>query len=177
MPEFESMFIRSKGQPIAWEGKTLFLHDYFPTEGAVRYRLTLESCDSNWRQGVMMALLHTDDRGRWQPGVAKDVPGHFIINAQRVDGSKGAVIWQDEAPSEVGFEVVGAPATICVYNVWQSTTRVAIPGTTTGPVIDSGHNGAAMIVEELPNGRRYRCNDGKPNDDFNDIVFRLERVK
>jgi hypothetical protein len=33
-----------------------------------------------------------------------------------------------------------------------------------------------MIVDLLPNGRRYRCNDGLADDNFNDIVFRLEHV-
>jgi hypothetical protein len=33
-----------------------------------------------------------------------------------------------------------------------------------------------MIVEALPNGRRYRCNDGFADDDFDDLIFRLERV-
>jgi hypothetical protein len=34
-----------------------------------------------------------------------------------------------------------------------------------------------MIVEEIENGRRYRCNDGVPDDDFDDIVFTVQRVK
>ncbi len=177
MPEFESMFIRSKGQPIQWEGRTLHLHDYFPTGGAKRYRLTLESSNSKWRQGLVMALVHQDKKAGWQPGAAEGVSGQFIINGKNVDGSNGVAIWHDEAPSVVEFEVAGGPSTICVYNAWQSTTRVAIPGTTGRPIVDSGHNGAAMIVEELSKGRRYRCNDGKPDDDFDDIVFRLERVE
>ncbi len=41
----------------------------------------------------------------------------------------------------------------------------------------SWHNGAAIIVEPVPFGRRYRCNDGIANDDFNDLIFRLERVE
>lgn len=177
MPEFESMFVRSKGQPIQWEGKTLYLHDYFPTGGATRCRLTLESCSSTWRQGVMMALVHKDSKARWQPGAATGVSGHFVVNGQNIDGSNGITIWQDEAPSIVEFEITGGPSIICVYNAWQSTTRAAIPGTTGRPIIDSGHNGAAIIVEELAHGRRYRCNDGKPNDDFDDIIFRLERIE
>jgi hypothetical protein len=33
-----------------------------------------------------------------------------------------------------------------------------------------------MIVDELPDGRRYRCNDGFADDDLEDIIFRLERI-
>jgi len=31
-----------------------------------------------------------------------------------------------------------------------------------------------MIVEEIPSGRRYKCNDGRADDDFDEIVFRIE---
>jgi hypothetical protein len=34
-----------------------------------------------------------------------------------------------------------------------------------------------MIVEEIENGFRYYCNDGYPDEDFNDIVFRIERCE
>jgi len=49
-------------------------------------------------------------------------------------------------------------------------------------VWDSGHGtmmwvgDSAIIVEEIPKGRRYRCNDSEPNDDFSDIIFTIERV-
>ena len=42
-------------------------------------------------------------------------------------------------------------------------------------VLESGRDGSAMIVDETPARRRYRCNDGYPDDDFNDLVFRIER--
>ncbi len=53
-----------------------------------------------------------------------------------------------------------------VKNVWD----------TGNGIVHSGHYGAAMIVEEIPNGRLYRCNDGKPDDDFDEIGFSIERV-
>jgi hypothetical protein len=31
-----------------------------------------------------------------------------------------------------------------------------------------------MYVEEIPNGRKYYCNDGEPDDDFDDLIFTLE---
>jgi hypothetical protein len=177
MPEFQTMFIRSKGQPIEWQGKKLVLHDNFPTLDAKKYRLTFELCNGTWREGVIMALLHKDSQGNWQAGAGKGQPGHFTINGQTVNGRDGTVIWQDSAPPVIEFEITGGAPIICVYNVWQATTHVTIPGTTGRPVVDSGHNGAAMIVEELSNGRRYRCNDGEPDEDFDDIVFRLERIE
>ena len=62
--------------------------------------------------------------------------------------------------------MTGEATTIEVKNVWDVGNGV----------IESWHNGAAMIVELLPDGRRYLCNDGFADDDFDDIVFRLERV-
>ncbi|MCB1117403.1 MAG: hypothetical protein KDK50_02345, partial [Chlamydiia bacterium] len=57
-----------------------------------------------------------------------------------------------------------------VQNFWEDVNH------TNTVYIDKAHNGAAMIVEEIPNGRRYRCNDGEPDDDFDDIVFTITRI-
>lgn len=51
-----------------------------------------------------------------------------------------------------------------VKNIWDSGNGNA----------DSCHNGAAMIVEISGSIRLYRCNDGHPDDDFDDLVFSLE---
>lgn len=175
MPEFQTMFMQSKGQPIQWQGKSLHLHDYFPTLGATKYRLTMESCHAARRQGLILKLLHQDAKGRWQRGACKGTDGQLTLNGQSISGREGTVIWHDTAPATVDFEIAGGATFICVYNVWESNSHM--PGATVRPLVDSGHNGAAMIVEEIPNGRRYRCNDGEPDDDFDDIVFRLERVQ
>jgi hypothetical protein len=56
---------------------------------------------------------------------------------------------------------------IHVWNVWNNGSL--------RHGIDGQHGGAAMIVEEIDNGFRYRCNDGYPDNDLDDIVFRIER--
>jgi len=35
-------------------------------------------------------------------------------------------------------------------------------------------NYAGMIVEKLPDGFRYLCNEGRDDDDYDDLVFRIE---
>lgn len=35
------------------------------------------------------------------------------------------------------------------------------------------HNGAAMIKETDGNRTIYRCNDGNPDDNFDDIIFKI----
>jgi hypothetical protein len=145
---FQEMFEKSAGKPIEYQGKTLVMMDNFPTEGAKQLRLVFEECNGQWRQGVALRF-----------------EGKFKINGQII--RRGIVLWHDTAPQTVELEVMGKPSTIEVKNVWDVGDGV----------IHSWHNGAAMIVEPMPSGRRYRCNDGFADDDFNDIIFRLERVE
>lgn len=35
--------------------------------------------------------------------------------------------------------------------------------------------GAAMYMEEIEGGRGSFCNDGDPNEDFDDIIFTVRR--
>lgn len=147
MPSFQELFEKSGGQPIEYQGATLVMFDVFPSEGAKHLRLVFEESNGEWRQGVALRF-----------------EGKFKINDQII--RRGIVLWRDTAPQTVELEVVGKPSTIEVKNVWDVGDGV----------IHSWHNGAAMMIEELPSGRRYRCNDGFTDDDFSDIVFRLERM-
>ncbi|MBS0651425.1 MAG: hypothetical protein JSR93_09715, partial [Verrucomicrobia bacterium] len=36
--------------------------------------------------------------------------------------------------------------------------------------------GAAMVAELIENGMRYKCNDGAPDEDFEDIIFSIQKV-
>lgn len=146
MPSFEEMFTESAGRPIQYHGMTLVRMDAFPLEAAKELRLVFEACNAEWRQGVALRC-----------------EGKFKVNEQII--RRGIVIWQDTAPKVIEIGILGTQSTIEVKNVWEIDE-----------VVQSSHNGAAMIVEETPNGRRYRCNDGVADDDFDDIVFRLERV-
>ena len=145
MPSFGELFTASKGKPIKYKGQDLSLVDILSVEQGERIRVVFESFGSDWRQGVMLRA-----------------PGPIEVAGESINGP--VVLWQDTAPREVDL-VVSKKGELRVKNVWDRGNGV----------VDSGHNGAAIIVEELPNGRRYRCNDGHPDEDFDDIVFRLER--
>ncbi len=147
MPSFQEMFEKTGGKPIQYQGKTLVMLDHFPTEGVAHLRLVFEACNGEWRQGVALRF-----------------EGKFKVNGQII--RRAIVLWHGTAPPRVELEVIGKPSTIEVKNVWDVGDGV----------IHSWHNGAAMIVEPIADGRRYRCNDGFADDDFDDIVFRLERV-
>lgn len=210
MPEFQSMFAESKAQPIEYMGKTLVMSDFFPIEGATKFRLVIETCNGNpvredsaggwssdrgrelrtpeglfrtsvdglapwrnleppgrWRQGVSVRLVHKDRKGKWQKGAANGTDGQLVIEGKTGSGRDGIAFWQSKNWDAVEFEVLGEASTINIYNLWDCGNGV----------VQSLHNGAAMIVEEIPNGRRYRCNDGEADEDFDDIIFRLERIK
>jgi hypothetical protein len=145
---FEQLFRESKGKPIRYNGKLLQLVDRLTLTNGQQLKLTFESVSSQWRQGV---CLKTD--------------GGFIVNGQ--DLKKSVVLWHDTAPREMAFRVRTRKGFCDVKNVWD----------TGDGVMQSWHNGAAMRVEKTPSGRRYRCNDGQPDDDFDDIVFLIEVLK
>jgi hypothetical protein len=99
------------------------------------------------------------------------------LNGQIVSKKEWNVLWEDTSPKSVEIELLGPAEHVAVFNMWQDPNRVMIPGVTgSGQVNHYWQNGAAMIVEEIPNGRRYRCNDGEPDDDFDDLIFTVERV-
>jgi hypothetical protein len=94
------------------------------------------------------------------------------------------LFWEDAElidPKNILIRVFTKIGYVKIYNIWEKTTHYLI-GTSEGQVqkesksIDYGHNGAAMYYEEIPNGRRYFCNDCIPDEDFNDIVFTVQKA-
>lgn len=148
MPSFAKLFFGSKGKPVDYKGTIIQMMDYFPVESGQSIRVQFESVNARWRQGI---ALTTD--------------GAFVLNARRLP--KAIVLWSDTAPQETLLIVESKKGECEVKNVWD----------TGDGTIESWYNGAAMIVEETPLGRRYKCNDGDPDEDFDDIIFRIERVE
>ncbi|MGA2179193.1 MAG: hypothetical protein ABSH15_06385 [Verrucomicrobiota bacterium] len=148
MQSFEQLFRKSNGLPVEYNGQIICLSNPLPISNGQQIRVVFESVNSDWRQGV---YITTD--------------GSFEVNGQTM--KKAVVLWKDTAPKEVLLRVQTKKGEIRVKNVWDIGNGV----------MDSGHNGAAMIVEEIASGRRYNCNDGRPDDDFDDLVFRVEVLK
>lgn len=149
MPSFQDQFVSSKGQPIKYQGNTLVMVDFFPIKDETKLRLTFETADGPWRQGVSIRLREG---------------GAMVLEGQEF---QHVAFWRDTAPQVVEFETVGEVTRLEIKNIWDVGDGV----------VHSWHNGAAMIVEETPCGRRYRCNDGYADDDFDDIIFRIERLR
>jgi hypothetical protein len=144
MSTFEDLFLKSKGQPVTYKGQVIQMVDRLRVDNGQAMKIAFESVNSSWRQGI---CLTTD--------------GSFEVNSQKI--KKSVVLWHDTAPVEVLLKVWTNKGECQVKNVWDVGDGV----------MHSWHNGAAMIVEEFPAGRRYRCNDGRADEDFDDIIFNI----
>lgn len=145
MQSFEEQFLKSHGQPIKYKGQIIQMIDRLTVTDGQKIIVFFESVNSDWRQGVH---LSTD--------------GVFEVEGQAVKNV--VVLWHDTAPRRVPLIIRTVKSECMVKNVWDVGDGV----------MHSWHNGAAMIAENVESGRRYKCNDGRADDNFNDLVFRLE---
>ena len=143
---FQGLFEGSGGQPIQYHGQTLMLVDRFSVRNCQKLAFDIVSTNSRWKQGI------------------KIDPDANI----RVDGRlfRSVVFWEDTAPSPAIIELEPEVTSLAVSNVWQTADGAT----------DSWHAGAAMICTPTPNGRRYHCNDGDLDADFDDLIFTIERL-
>ena len=154
--DFNSLFKKSLGKPILYKGQELILADKIPVNYDEKLRITIESTNSKYIQGV---------------GISDNIE----IFGQKVGK---AVVWEYySVPPEnrentrnqlpYSFEVIckNKKGEIFIYNMAEVDGRQ-----------DYWNFGCAMIVENIENGKRYKCNDWQPNEDFNDIIFRVEKV-
>jgi len=147
--EFESLFIEAKGQPITYKGKELKMVDRVNLSTTkIGLKITFVSTDSKWKQGIVL-----------------QTKGEFEISGKKF--SNKIVLWEETAPKEVQLTVKSKDKLLIIYNVWETED-----GTT-----HYWHNGGAMNIEEKDGSKIYNCNDGFPDDDLNDLIFKLDYVK
>jgi len=186
----EDEFRKAKSPRIMYKGKELFLHHQFPISDKQRVQVTVEYYDSDWGglgqyrffegiglmidkqikvNGVSCKFLvlwpHSPPREQLQPSYfeLREIEAGYYFSEPR----RTISLWLREPFEPVEFSCVTQDGHIHVWNVWNDGNI--------RHVIDGRRNGAGMVVEEIENGFRYRCNDGYPDEDFNDIVFRIER--
>jgi hypothetical protein len=153
---FNRMFAEAKGLPVYYNSKYICMSDKVPAKYGERFLVTIESTNSKYLQGV---------------GISQNVEV-FGEKNNRVVVYEYASLLPDqrkEKRSELpfSFEVIcrNKKGYLSFYNMAQVDGRN-----------DWFNLGCAMIVDELSNTRIYHCNDFQPNDDFNDIVFQVERL-
>lgn len=146
MPDFADMLQKSLGEPVLYEGKLIQAYDRIPVANGQRLLVTFEATRSEWRQGIRLNV----ERGQLKAGNDDTFATKFIL-------------WQDTCVRPLEFAIKAKSGAVFVYNAWDFGNGV----------VEAWQNGAAMIVEQIPNGRRYRCNDWTPDDDFDDLIFTI----
>ncbi len=114
------------------------------------FKLVFESANSDWQQSV---TLVTDKEVRLGTKIFK----------------RGVIVHYDPSRSEFLFEARTREGMLWVWNSWHYRDAQGSLHTA------SQLNYAGMIVEKLSTGFRYRCNEGRDDDDYDDLVFRIER--
>jgi len=166
MPDFDKLFIESKGQPIAYKGVALRRVDKFPVKNGDVLLIAIESANRNRREGLCI-----------------DITGHCEYDGKEYKKGKGIrmMFWEDTAPQEIRLKVFTKQDFVWVENIWEQVnsyimaTKAGAPVTKQTPSTEYGHGSAAMIVEEIEGGRRYRCQDGRGEESFDDIVFTVRK--
>jgi hypothetical protein len=158
MPDFSELFIKSKGQPILYKEQVLVLADKFPVSNGDLLVISIERTNSDCPQGV-----------------AIDITGSCEVNGKLWQKGKGVnmLFWEDATlvdPKHIEIKVFTKKDFVWVQNIWETTNSLGKKSA------EYSRYGAAMIVEEIENGRRYRCNDWHPDENFDDIVFTVQKV-
>ena len=123
-----------------------------PAKNGERFRLVFEGAESDWTQGVHLEA----DRG---------------VSVEKKPYKRAVVI--PFMPNNLEFYIScrTREGILWVWNVWASR------GVQGESRLESLVHFAGMLVQELPNGYRYKCNEGRDDDDYNDLVFRIERMR
>lgn len=112
--------------------------------------------------GDLLKLAFESTSSPWRQGVWLKTDDGLVINQAQCPSAQ---LWHDTAPKEVLIECHTSDKRLHLYNIWDRGNGQESQAWTSG-----------MLVEELPNGRRYRCNDIGFDTDFAKLVFRIERV-
>ena len=149
--EFEKLFIESKGQPIKYKGKELKMIDRVALPASkILLQIDFIATDSIWTQGIVL-----------------QTKGEFEVNGQKMPNK--TVLWEDTAPKQVKIIITSKDKTLCIYNVWEITDHLG------NKVTHYWYNGGALFLEKINETTTiYHCNDGFPDDDFDDLIFKVE---
>ena len=159
MPSFDEEFMKAQGIPIKYNNWELIRINRIPVQKIFSGYLKIISTNSEWKQAVCF-----------------NVNGKLIVPSplgEPIEGKK-FIIWADDLGDEIlPFKGTSKDLQFTVYNAWEDISRAKFTEQTGQRYSDSWLGGAAMIVEVDGNTRRYRCNDGHPDDNFDDIVFEI----
>ena len=151
MKNYEELFMESKGRPIIVNGEQLYSTDKIPVKHDFSIALRILSVDSEYPQIIELSA------GR---------NGSLLYNNQT---EPKLSILADTTPLNQDITISGTTDSgeLLVWNAWIMKDHLG------NDVKHSWRNCAAMKKEAIGNTIRYSCNDGFPDDDFNDLVFEI----
>lgn len=136
-----------------FKGRVLHAALRFPVTKGERWRITIESTNSEWRQGISCAIYQ-------YKGGFKSLGEQWKHN----------MYWEDNV-REWDIEVIATeddkPRNLIIHNIWwvERFKRA-----------NSRMGGAGIYIEEIPDGWRCFCNDGHLDENFDDIVFTVVKL-
>jgi len=120
------------------------------------------------KDSEVVSLVFEDATSDWEQLVHLESDVETLVDARPY--KRGVLIPYDLRHAKHRVACRTSEGKLWVWNVWQYR----------GPQgelrLESCENFAGMLVEELPNGYRYRCNEGRDDDDYDDLIFRIERT-
>ncbi|WP_203256760.1 hypothetical protein [Hyunsoonleella ulvae] len=144
---FEEYFNETDGQPFNYNGKKIQLSLHLKPDNLSKYRIDNFQTKSDWKQGIVVRALK----------------GELHHNGTK---NTAFVFWQDNFNEHIDFEYINGEKLI-IYNVWD----------TGNGVMQAGHNGAGIFIEETNDGGLiFNCNDAFPDGSMNDLVFTIKKL-
>jgi len=113
------------------------------------------------RDKESITVFFESQNSTWAQGIWLMTDMGIECNSQK---SSSIVLWFGKAPMKVEILCHTNDGKLNVYNVWDR-----------GFGINSQFFSSGMLIEELENGRRYRCNDIGFDTNFDKLVFWIER--
>ena len=174
MPSFENLFNESKGAAIEYKGMTLHSSDNFPVSNGDKLIICIESTESKRPQGLSVYIIGSFE---------------LLGEIQKKGKAVAPLFWEDSEvldPKHIEITVFTQKGFVMIQNICEVEYSYLTSDASGAPVevhkkkTSSGQNGAAMLIEEIENGRRYRCSDVVVEDKedlFNNIVFTVQKLK
>jgi len=109
----------------------------------------------------IIRIVFEEAHSSWRQGIWLRTDEGLEVNGELCPS---VVLWYDTAPREVLCRCFTSDGCLSIYNIWNKGDGRQSQGWSSG-----------MLIEELPNGRRYRCNDVGFDTQFDKLVVQVER--
>lgn len=169
MPNFDELFQKASGKPVFYQNKRIYRVDQFQVSNGDTLLIDIVSTNSDFLQGISIGIFGSCE-----------MEGKVYKNGKRIN----VLIWEEKqkAKQKIEVKVFSKNGFVYIKNIWEQNNKYLVSDEYGNPVekfsksVESWHSGAAMIIEEANGGKRYFCNDGKNDSDFDDIIFTIKNL-